>query len=173
MVLNRLSSENAFASANGQAVTSSVSELLTNQLSHWISQVDENLQIDLNLNGLTADALNTFQMRVSYSFLNGRMRITRSGGFTSVNNRASATAVIGDWTVEYLLTQDAKLRVKAYYKSVTNTFSTDLNNIGASGMGMSYTHSFSRFSELLPRLRKSKRLKKDSKVIEYRDDEIR
>jgi len=173
MVLNRLSSENAFASANGQAVTSSVSELLTNQLSHWMSQVDENLQIDLNLNGLTADALNTFQMRVSYSFLNGRMRITRSGGFTSVNNRASATAVIGDWTVEYLLTQDAKLRVKAYYKSVTNTFSTDLNNIGASGMGMSYTHSFSRFSELLPRLRKSKRLKKDSKVIEYRDDEIR
>jgi hypothetical protein len=173
MVLNRLSPQDAFSSIGGQSITSSVSELLTNQLSHWASQVDENLQIDLNLNGLTADALNTFQMRVSYNLFGGRVRITRSGGFTSVNNRTSTTAVIGDWTVEYLITQDAKFRAKAYYKSIANTFNTNLNNVGASGMGLSYTHSFSRFSELLPRFRKQRKQKKGDKQIIIPDDEIR
>jgi hypothetical protein len=173
MLLNRLSEQDAFSGIGGQSITSSVSELLTNQLSHWASQVDENLQIDMNLNGLTADALNTFQMRVSYALFGGRVQITRSGGFTSVNNRASATAVIGDWTVEYLITKDARFRAKAYYKSVSNTFNTNLNNVGASGVGLSYTRSFNRFGELLPRLRKAKKQKKNDKIIIVPDDEIR
>ncbi len=173
MVLNRLSETDAFAGLSGQSLTSSVSELLTNQLSHWISQVDENLQVDMNLNGLTADALNTFQMRISYSLLNNRIRITRSGGFTSVSNQASATAVIGDWTVEYMITKDAKFRLKAYYKAITNTFNMNQNNAGASGMGFSYTHSFNNFKELLPRLRKAKKQQKDKKNIVIPDDEIR
>ena len=173
MVLNRLSETDAFASLSGQSLTSSVSELLTNQLSHWISQVDENLQIDMNLNGLTADALNTFQMRISYSLLNNRIRITRSGGFTSVNNQANATAVIGDWTVEYMISKDGKFRLKAYYKSITNTFNLGQNNIGASGMGLSYTHSFNNFGDLLPRFRKAKKQSKDKKNIIIPDDEIR
>jgi hypothetical protein len=173
MVLNRLSETDAFVGVSGQSLTSSVSELLTNQLSHWISQVDENLQVDMNLNGLTADALNTFQMRISYSLLNGRVRITRSGGFTSVNNQASATAVIGDWTVEYIITKDAKFRAKAYYKAIANTFNINQNNVGASGVGLSYTHSFNSFRELLPRFSKIKRQKTDEKVIIIPDDEIR
>ncbi len=173
MVLNRLSPQDAFSGIGGQSITSSVSELLTNQLSHWASQVDENLQIDMNLNGLTADALNTFQMRVSYALFGGRVRITRSGGFTSVNNRASATAVIGDWTVEYLITQDSKFRAKAYYKSVANTVQASFNNVGASGAGLSYTHSFNSFKDLIPRFRKARRQKKDDKRIIVPDDEVR
>ncbi len=173
MVLNRLTASDAFATVGGQSLTSSVSELLTNQLSHWISQVDENLQVDMNLNGLTADALNTFQMRISYSMLNGRMQITRSGGFTSVANQTSATAVIGDWTVEYMITKDAKFRLKAYYKSITNTFNINQNNAGASGTGVSYTHSFNSFRELIPRIRKAKRQSSDEKVLIIPDDEVR
>jgi hypothetical protein len=173
MVLNRLTASDAFATVGGQSLTSSVSELLTNQLSHWISQVDENLQVDMNLNGLTADALNTFQMRISYSLLNNRVRITRSGGFTSVANQTSATAVIGDWTVEYMITKDGKLRLKAYYKSITNTFNINQNNAGASGTGISYTKSFDNFKELFPRLRKAKRQRSDEKVLIIPDDEVR
>jgi hypothetical protein len=173
MVLNRLSETEAFVGLSGQSLTSSVSELLSNQLSHWISQVDENLQVDMNLNGLTADALNTFQMRISYSLLNDRVRITRSGGFTSVRNQASATAVIGDWTVEYLITKDAKFRAKAYYKAIANTFNINQNNVGASGIGLSYTHSFGNFKDLLPKLKKVKKQSRDASVIVIPDDEIR
>ncbi|MEJ2006268.1 MAG: translocation/assembly module TamB domain-containing protein, partial [Cyclobacteriaceae bacterium] len=63
----------------GGAITSSVSELLSNQLSYWITQVDENLEIDVDLGALDNEAFNTFQLRLSYTFLDGRLRVTRAG----------------------------------------------------------------------------------------------
>jgi hypothetical protein len=72
-----------------------------------------------------------------------------------------------------MITKDGKLRLKAYYKSITNTFNINQNNAGASGTGISYTKSFDNFKELFPRLRKAKRQRSDEKVLIIPDDEVR
>ena len=167
IVLRRFSPQNSFNVGGGQTLGSSVSEFISNQLSYWVSQVDENLEIDVDLTSLDQDAFNTFQLRLAYTFLDGRLKISRDGGFTNAYNETDVSAVVGDWTVEYLITSDGKLRAKMYNKtnySIVNRALGDDNNTTA-GFSIQYTKSFDQFRELLFKARKlPKSPKKDSEV---------
>ncbi len=151
IVLRRFSERGSFDGSS--AVSGSVSELLSNQFSYWLSQVDENLEIDVNLGTFDDDRFNTFQLRLSYSLFDGRLRVTRDGGFTDVNNQTSTASVIGDVTVEYLLTPDGKYRVKMYNRSNANTLTQAIgqlnNNATSQGISLQYVESFDKVSELL------------------------
>ncbi len=155
IILRRFSPENSFAGAG--TIGNSVSELLSNQLSYWASQFDENLEIDVDFNSLDADAFNTFQLRLSYTFLEGRLRVSRDGGFTDVNNEASVTSIAGEWTVEYLLTPDGKFRAKMYNRNNFNAINTSLQGATTTTAGFSILHveSFDNLKELLSRSRKT------------------
>ncbi len=163
ILLKKLSPEQTFSGIS-QSAGGSVSELLTNQLSYWVSQVDENLEIDLDLDGLNADALNTFQLRLSYTFMDGRLRITRDGAFTNVRNETDVSSIFGDWTVEYLLSPDGKLRAKMYHKHNTHSFNTGLENNSTAGVSVLHTKSFNSFADIFRFSRKKK--KKELKRIQ-------
>lgn len=166
ILLRRLSTQNAFEGINRSA-GSSVSELLSNQLSNLISQFDENLEIDLNVQGLDAQALNTLQLRLSYSFFEGRVRVTREGSFTNVQNQANLASIAGDWTVEYMIFPDGKLRMKVYHKNNVNTFNTALQNNSTAGASLLKIFTFDSFKEVF-------RFKKKKKQVPFiQDNEIR
>ena len=151
IVLRRFSEQGSFGGDGSNALSSSVSELLSNQFSYWLSQVDENLEIDVDLGTFDDDRFNTFQLRLSYTLFDGRLRITRDGGFTNVNNQTSTASVIGDVMVEYMLTTDGKYRVKIYNRSNFNTVAQALNqNFNATqGVSLLYVESFDKVSDLL------------------------
>ncbi len=158
IILRRLSPLDAFSTSGSLA--NSVSELLSNQLSYWLTQVDQNLEIDLDLGALDAEAFNTFQLRLSYSFLNGRLRVTRDGTFTSQNQQQQSVASIaGDWTVDYLLTPDGKFRVKMYSRSNFNALSSSLGSQTAvtTGFSLMHTQSFNEVKDLLRGARDKRR----------------
>ena len=119
IILRRFSSPESFNTSG--SVVSSLSELLSNQLSYWMSQVDENLEIDVDVSSMDQESFNTFQLRFAYTFMNGRLRVSGDGTFnnTSQNpgNQPNPSSVAGDWTVEYKLTADGKLRVKMYSRT--------------------------------------------------------
>ncbi len=156
IILRRFSPKNSFNVGGGQTLESSVSEFISNQLSYWVSQVDENLEIDVDLTTLDQDAFNTFQLRLAYTFLDGRLKISRDGGFTNVDNEADVSAVVGDWTVEYLITSDGKLRAKMYNKTNYSAVNRALGdqNMTTAGFSIQYTKSFDQFRELLLKARK-------------------
>jgi len=147
--LAQLSSKGAFSGIQNYAFES-VSELLSNQLSYWMSQVDENLEIDIDLSSMDANALNTFKLRLSYTLLEGRLRITREGSFTNVKNKADLSSIAGEWTVEYLISEDGKFRVKMYNKNNPNSVQTGLENTTSTSAGFSllHTQSFNSLKEL-------------------------
>jgi hypothetical protein len=158
VVLRKFLGDNTFSAASGgSSSTTNVSELLSNQLSNWLSQVDENLQIDIDLNSLDKTALNTFQLRLSYTMLDGRLRISRDqGGFQnyqSTNQASNITNIAGEWTIEYLLSQDGKFRLKLYNKNNTNPLLASIVNTNSSSAGFSilHTESFSSLKELFHR----------------------
>lgn len=149
LVLRKFSEPNSFST--GGTLGSSVSEFVSNQLSYWISQVDENLTIDIDLGNLSSEALQTFQLRVSYAFLDGKLIVTRDGGFTDQNQQATLASVTGDWTVEYLLSQDGKLRVKLFKKTNYDQLSSSTNSdqdLITGGFSLLYTTSFDDLKEL-------------------------
>ena len=67
IILKKFLTENAF-NVSG-SVENSVSEFISNQISYWVTQFDENLVVDVDLGSLDDEAFNTFQLRMSYSFL--------------------------------------------------------------------------------------------------------
>ncbi len=151
IVLRQFSPENSFNTSG--SFGSSVSELFSNQLSYWITQVDENLEIDVDLSGLDAEALNTFQLRLSYSFFDGRLRVTRDGSFTDVENETNALSVLGEWTVEYFLTSDGRFRAKVYNRNNYNHWVNqgDQGNRQTSfsgGVSLLHVASFDNLKEL-------------------------
>jgi hypothetical protein len=141
----------------------SVSELLSNQLSSWMSQVDENLEIDVDLGTMDQDAFNAFQLRLSYTFLSGRLRVTRDGTFgnqdyANAANQSSVASLAGDWTVDYFLTPDGKFKVKMYNRTNYNQLNTSLNNQSyfTTGVSLQHVQSFNEFKDLVKFARKGK-----------------
>ncbi len=157
IVLKNFSVDNAFNVSN--TLENSVSELVSNQLSYWITQFDENLvvDIDVDLGTMSDEAFNTFQLRLSYSFLDGRLKVSRDGNFSSESVNNDPMAVIGDWTVEYLLTEDGKLSAKVYNKTNYNNYQVNNRTTQSTGISFMHTQSFDEFFKKMREKREDKR----------------
>ena len=177
VVLRKFSPPESFNTSG--SIVNSVSELLSNQLSNWISQVDENLEIDLDLSTLDEEAYNTFQLRLSYTFMNGRLRITRDGTFygsqenSGLNSNQSLSSIAGDWTVDYLLTADGKLKIKMYNRTNINPI---LNTLGSqnsvtTGVSISHTQSFNNLKDIW-RSARTRREQEPDGVIDENEEAI-
>ena len=167
IILKRLAALNSSTSNNsgGGSAGNTVSEFLGNYLSHVLSQVNENLDIDLDLSELNNDTQENITVRFSYSFFEGRFRVSRSGNFSNNKNTTSSGTngnnvnnLVGDWTVEYAISQDGKLRVKAFNKS-----DPDLSNLSQSnavnvtyGASLLHTQNFNKLGDIIRRKKKKK-----------------
>ncbi len=166
IVLRKFSPAESFNTSG--SLVSSVSELFSNQLSYWMSQVDNNLEIDLDLASMDQESFNAFQLRLSYTLLNGRLRITRDGTFgnqgtttttgggsVNPNTQNNYSSAIGDWTIDYLLTADGKFKVKMYSRTNVNPVNTNLNSQNAitTGVSLLYTTSFNELKDIWARNR--------------------
>jgi hypothetical protein len=94
--------------------------------------------------------------------LDGRLRVSRDGGFTDNQGNASAASIIGDWQAEYLLTEDGVYRLRIFNRNNYNTF-TSLSltqNVLTYGASVTQNVSFNSFSELFQKItrKKDKRL---------------
>jgi len=173
LILKNFSPQGSFTGISNSG--SNISELLSNQLSNWLSQVDNNLQIDVDLNSLDKQALNTFQLRMSYTLLDGRLKISRDGGFTNTQTTQAnnVTNIAGEWTLEYLLNQDGTLRMKLYNKNNQNPLLTSLVNTynTSAGFSLLHTQSFNSLNELFKKKPEHKKKKKEEEAEQQKNQE--
>ncbi|MCH7403414.1 translocation/assembly module TamB domain-containing protein [Belliella kenyensis] len=160
IMMRSFSPEGQFSGVSNIA-SSNLSQLLSSQLNSFISQVDSNLEVDIDLASLDQSALETFQLRVAYTFLDGRLRVSRDGGFTDLQGNADINSIAGDWQAEYLITQDGRYRLRIYNRNNFNTF-TSLSlsrNVATYGISVSQNLAFNTFKELIDRITKRNREK--------------
>lgn len=156
IVLNRFSDQGGIT-IGGRTATQNVSQFLSNQFSQLVAQLDENLEVDLDLADLDQDAFNTFRLRLSYTFLDGRLRITREGGLT---NFVDVNSIAGDWTAEYLLTDDGRYKVKVYSRSnfdLTKLSSSENSTTNTTGASITQTTSFNSLKEFFSGVNRKRR----------------
>ena len=186
LVFKQLSPLGSFGntiSLRGQdnTVQNSLGQILSTQLGLLTSQIDQNLEIDFNINGLTAEQLQALQVRLSYSFLNGRLRVTREGGFTSnanvVNSGSSGTtttgntagqaSLLGDLSLEYYLRPDGKFRTKLRYETTPRDLETI--NQPRAGLSLLHTEQFNSFGELFNRKNPKRKERNTQKAREGKE----
>ncbi len=159
IVLNRFSDQGGLT-IGGKTTSQNVSQLLSNQLSQLVAQLDENLEVDFDLADLDQDAFNTFQLRLSYTFLNGRLRVTREGGIT---NLVDINSIAGDWTAEYLLTTDGRYKIKVYSRSnydITKLASAQTATTNTTGASVTQTTSFNTLREFFSGVNRKRKKRK-------------
>ena len=111
--------------------------------------------------------------------MNGRLRITRDGTFygsqdnSALNSNQSLSSIAGDWTVDYLLTADGKLKVKMYNRTNINPI---LNTLGSqnsvtTGVSISHTQSFNALKDIW-RSARTRREEAPEPVIEENEEAI-
>jgi hypothetical protein len=187
LVMNRFLPTNSSAAAtdpltNGHAiggsVANTVSEFLTSQLSLYVGNFFDNLNVkdlDFNLNfqqydqlwyganATTTDNLNTrreLQLALTKRFFNNRLSINVGGNLDFGDNKSQAVGgttttnnpnayVTGDFQIEYILDKNGSWRAKTYNRNDYDNFYQ--RNRNKTGIGISYRQDFDKWLDLFKR----------------------
>jgi hypothetical protein len=162
LVLNSFMSEqNAegnFANSSSSAGLGTVttSELLSNQLSHWLSQISD--EWDIGVNYRPGDEISQDQVEVALSTQLFDDRVSINGGVGYGGQTVDqASNIVGDFSVDVKINKSGKLRLRAFNESNDKLQYEDTPY--TQGVGIYYREEFNSFSELLSNFRNKIRRK--------------
>ena len=159
LVLNRFfptEDQNQALQQAGGFLSSSSAEMISNQLSNWLSKISNDFDIGLNYrpgDNITSDEL---QASLSTQLFNNRILV--DGNVGVANTQSSSSNIVGDVIVEYKITSDGRFRVRAFNKSNDINTLTD-NAPFTQGVGLTYQREFDRLGDLFRRRKKEDYLK--------------
>ncbi len=143
-------------------VNTSVSEFISAQLSHWASQLSEDVELNVAYYGKTESGVQAeenpdlfkrreLQLALTKRFFDDRVSVDIGGNFNLANDYAKeaqndASNIAGDFNIEYKITPSGNLRVKVFRKS---DFDIILErNKSRTGVGIFYRREFDKLKEL-------------------------
>jgi hypothetical protein len=133
------------ASPYSSAAGVNASEFLSNQLSHWLSQINNDVDVGVNYRSNREMKSDEVQVALSTQLFNDRLTIN---GSVDVATNAAATAsdnIVGEFDIDYKITKNGKFRVKTY-----NHINSDMlyENLYTQGFGVFYKEEFNTLGEL-------------------------
>ncbi|MBN1416353.1 MAG: translocation/assembly module TamB domain-containing protein [Bacteroidales bacterium] len=128
------------------AAGTTVSELLSNQLSNWLSQISNDIDIGINYRSDTREKGEEVEVMLGTQLFNDRLTIN---GSVDVSTNAAANAsnnIVGEFDIDYKLTKNGRLRVKTY-NHINNELLIE-NSPYTQGLGFTYKEEFNTLGEL-------------------------
>ncbi len=176
LVINNFYSVSGFGTENMGAMNSSfagvtASELLSNQLSNWLSQISDDFEIGFNYRPGDQVSSQEVEVALSTQLLNDRMIISGNvdvgGQETNPSSGQEGNPyIMGDFEVEYKITDNVS--VLAFNRSRDELIA--MTAPYKQGVGVSYREEFNNFKQLMARYRegiarrKERRKKKRNKA---------
>ena len=156
-----------FQSSTGSVVGSTTSDILSNQLSNWLSQISNDF--DIGFKYRPGDQVNTNQMEFALStqILNDRVTINGNIGNNSNLQSNTTNPVVGEVEVFVKLNKSGKLQLKAY-----NRANDDLiydTSMYKQGIGLSFREEFDTLGELFNHYHS----KKSNNKVPMREDSLK
>jgi hypothetical protein len=155
LILNRFNSPadmraDNTSTTNAFGVTSS--ELLSNQLSNWLSQISKDFDIGFKYRPGTEVSGQELELALSTQLLNDRVLINGNVGYGE--NMTSATSnIVGDVEVQFKVNPKGSFRIKGFTRA-NDELNQELGQY-TSGMGIFYTEDFNTLGELFGKLYRS------------------
>jgi len=156
LVMNSFISQNrnTYSSTVGSGVGNSSFEMVSNQISNWLSQISKDFDIGVNYRPGDQLSSQELQLALSTQIFNDRVSIDGNlgvgGGLkTESNNQSTKTAsnIVGDVNLEYKITEDGRFRLKVFNRSNTNEFMNTISPY-TQGLGFFYRREFDNIKEL-------------------------
>ena len=146
-------------SSNNTSLSSGIGasslSFISSQISSWLSMISNNLDLGVNYNPGNEVTPEEWEIVMKTELFNNRLIIDGNIGVQNYNSQTTQTAsnIVGDVIIEYKITQDGKLRVKAFNRS--NEFNVlEEHAPYTQGIGLSYYTEFNKFSDIFSKKRK-------------------
>ena len=156
-----------YGHASVGATTSS--ELLSNQLSNWLSKISNDFDVGINYRPGDELSGQEVELALSTQLLNDRLILDGNFGVSDRSNVSSEAQntnnLIGDISMEYKITKDGKLRAKAFNNSNQYSFQ-NINSPYTQGLGLSYKEEYDTGKEFWQNLFSRFKRKTKKKKIE-------
>jgi hypothetical protein len=160
LVLNQFKSVQGGTSSDIN-VSSTSFAILSNQVNSMLSKVSKDVNLGVNYQRGTTNATpQELDVSVSTSLFSDRLLVDGLFGVSSYTSTSTGTSsqvstIVGDINIEYLLTKNGRLRLKAFNR--TNTIDLLTNNAPyTQGLGISYQRDFNNIGELFRSSKKQK-----------------
>ncbi len=159
LVLNRFVTPETFKSgvktveySNSNAVGVNSSELLTNQLNHWLSQISKTVNLGVNYRPGDMISNEELELALNTQILNDRVTINTNLGVSN-SSQTESSMLIGDFDVELKVSKSGKLRAKGFNRTNTNILKD--TSPYTQGVGVFYREEFDNWNEVLKNYWKS------------------
>ncbi len=168
LIINSFTPVGAGLGGNGFGTVAGVAnsaQLLSNQLTNMFNNINQNFNVGLDIQPGTAINPAEYKLAFSSVLFKGKVAVnTNVGAISGIpsGNQTTNSNFVGEVTVEYKLSKNGKLRVKAFNKANDNTALSTLNNSPyTQGAGFSYKEGFNSWKEFLHKVfgRKPKAVK--------------
>lgn len=153
------------SAAAGTAINANSTELLSNQLSNMLSKISKDF--DIGVNYRPGDEISSKELGVALStqLFDDRLSIDGNLGVNNNTTNQNTNNIVGDVNVDYKITDNGKLRIKAFNKT------NDNNRIYSSGpytqgVGVFYREEFDTIGELYERYLNSLKNRKKKKQVD-------
>ncbi len=159
LVMNSFYYESSPTSSGTSAMAVTTTEMLSNQLSNWLSQISNDFDIGFVYRPGTKD-LNSQEVQVALStqLLNDKVIINSNFDVRGTgNNAANTNQITGDFDAEVKITE--KIRFKVFNR-FNNPYTTGKLAPYTQGVGVFYKQDFDKFSDLF-RKKTSSGMKKE------------
>lgn len=146
LLLNNFSSQSGISlnEANGLA---SSSELLTNQLNNWLSQISDNFDIGVKYRPGSDISTQDLELMVGTQLFDNRVTINGSVG-NMYNASTQSSRWIGDFMAEIKLTKDGRYRMKMFNRTNSSLDVMTGQAPYTQGVGLLYRKEFDRIKEV-------------------------
>jgi len=167
LVMNSFYSDPTYRSSSGTAASGTsamavtTTEMFSNQLSNWLSQISNDFDVGFNYRPGTKD-INSQELQVALSTQLLNDKVTINGNFGVAGTKAAEeTPLLGDFDIEYKITEKIRFKVFNRYNSPY----TGRNSPYTQGLGIFFKQDFNKFSDLLKKKENSEMKKEDEVQI--------
>lgn len=124
------------------------SELLSSQISNWLSQISSDFNLGFKYRPGDEISNQEIALALSTQLFNDRMSIAGNVGVSKGNaTNANPTNYIGDLRIEYKITDDGKIKLVVYNESNDYRIATTQQSLYTQGVGVLYQEEFDTMDE--------------------------
>ena len=143
-----------YTSSSTSLVGTTASELFSNQLSNWLSEISSQVNIGVNYRPGDQMTNDEIELALSTQILNDRVSINGNIGNNGTGpryNNNSNSNIVGDFDINVKLTKNGKLQFKAYNRSNNNVLYE--TSPYTQGVGVTYREDYDTIEELYQKMK--------------------
>lgn len=135
---------------SGNALAENSSELLSSQISNWLSQISDDFNLGFNYRAGDDISNEEIALALSTQLFNERLAISGNFGVSRGNEaNQNPTNYIGDIRIEYKITTEGKLRLVVYNESNDFRTITTQQSPYTQGVGILYQEEFDTWDQFV------------------------